>query len=258
MKPILVIEECTVLELRSIDAFYDDPSNLALRDVSFELGDQSIAAIVGPNGAGKSTVLKAIAGKIHILCGEISFEGRLITTVPPHRICHEGIGYVPEGQRVWLNLTVDENLRMGAFSRADRRSVHQDLLDVYDNMPRLQSLRDRKCHTLSGGERQMVAVGRALMGKPRCLLIDEPSLGLSPGMVDEVFALLTSVIRAKDISALIVEQNCLKAMQVADRVMVMNQGRLALDKPASEVEWERDIAPIFFEDTADLGLRNLE
>jgi len=238
-----------MLKLSAVAAYYRDPTHLALQDIDLSVEPGRILTLLGPNGAGKSTVLKAIARQAHVATGEICFEGKRLNECPAHRLCTLGVVYVPDGQRVWPNMSVDENLRLGAFARRDRRTVAAELAGVYEILPRLKPLSRRGAHGLSGGERQMVAMGRALMASPRCLLLDEPSMGLAPGMIEEMFARIRSLVTDRRLAAIIVEQNGRQALHVSDQVAVLRQGRIALDRPAADILWERDIEPLFFADS---------
>jgi len=180
--------------------------------------------------------------------GEVRFEGRRLNGLAPHQVCREGIAYVPEGQRVWPNMTVEENLLMGAYTRRDRDGVARDIEKVYQVFHRLRSLSGRKACDLSGGERQMVALGRALMLRPRCLLVDEPTLGLAPGIADEILGMVVLLEREHQMGVALVEQNAIKALGVADRVIVMQLGEVVLDRPTCGVLWGRDIEPLLLGD----------
>ncbi len=234
----------SAVQFDHVSAHYGDPSFPALRDVSFGLETGSVLAVLGTNGAGKSTVLKVIARHACLESGEVRLNGQTLGGIAAHEVCRYGVAYVPEGQRVWPNLTVTENLRLGAYHRADQRETGTDLLWVLEVFPKLAALASRKAYGLSGGERQMVAVGRALMARPRLLLLDEPSLGLAPAAVAELFDLLTKVVKDRALTVILVEQNGGAALAASNRVLVLHLGQVVLDEDVQRVTWARDIEPL--------------
>ncbi|MGB3435290.1 ABC transporter ATP-binding protein [Achromobacter sp.] len=207
----------------------------AVRGVSLEVRPGEIAALLGANGAGKSSTLMAIVGAVKPKGGRVVFEGRDITGTPPDRLVTQGISMIPEGARVFARQPVEQNLRLGAYTVRDERVYGERLERVYALFPRLKERRAQLAGTMSGGERQMLAIGRALMSGPRLLLIDEPSLGLSPLLVEQVFDALAALNRDDGLSVLLVEQNMAQALEVAARAYVMQSGRVALSGEAAEL-----------------------
>ena len=206
----------------------------ALRGVSLAVPEQGIVTIIGANGAGKTTLLRTISGLVRSVAGEVRFAGGSIKELPAHRIVALGIAHVPEGRRVFPDLTVEENLRTGAFLRRDKPAVEADLAEIYRRFPRLFERRRQLAKTLSGGEQQMLAIGRALMGAPRLLLMDEPSMGLAPVVVDEIADIITDISR-RGVPVVLVEQNAELALDLADRAVVLERGRVVLEGPAREL-----------------------
>ncbi|MHC0507594.1 ABC transporter ATP-binding protein [Achromobacter aegrifaciens] len=207
----------------------------AVRGLSLEVRPGEIAALLGANGAGKSSTLMAIVGSVKPKSGRVVFEGRDITGTPPDRLVTQGISMIPEGARVFARQPVEQNLRLGAYTVRDERVYGERLERVYALFPRLKERRTQLAGTMSGGERQMLAIGRALMSGPRLLLIDEPSLGLSPLLVEQVFDALAALNRDDGLSVLLVEQNMAQALEVAARAYVMQSGRVALSGEAAEL-----------------------
>jgi branched-chain amino acid transport system ATP-binding protein len=214
-----------ILELEDVHTYYG--SIHALKGVSLDVGEGEIVTLIGANGAGKSTTLRSINGLNHPSEGAIRFQGRDITRSAPHDIVKRGISQSPEGRRLFPRMTVAENLEMGAFQRRDRGGLKEDLDRVYSLFPRLAERRAQKAGTLSGGEQQMCAIGRALMARPKLLLLDEPSMGLAPVLVERIFETLQE-INAQGTPILLVEQNALMALDIADRGYVLETGRVAL------------------------------
>ena len=206
----------------------------ALRDVTFTVGKGEIVSLIGANGAGKSTTLRALSGLIRPSSGCIVHEGRQVAGLPPHRIVRLGIAHVPEGRGVFANMTVRENLEMGAYTRASRAEVEESFGRVFGLFPRLSERASQPAGTLSGGEQQMLAIGRAMVQRPGLLLLDEPSMGLSPLLVDEIFHLVLEINRAGT-SILLVEQNANMALSVAHRACVLETGRIVLSGSADEL-----------------------
>jgi branched-chain amino acid transport system ATP-binding protein len=206
----------------------------ALQGIGLEVKDGSIVSLIGANGAGKSTTLKAIIGLVKPTGGSVSWNGETITGLATKDIVSRGVCLVPEGRRVFPNLTVDENLTLGAYSRSDKPGVAADRKKVFDLFPRLAERVDQKAGTLSGGEQQMLAVGRALMTKPKILMMDEPSLGLAPLIVKMIFDIVRT-INAEGVTVLLIEQNAKAALEIADYGYVLETGRITLHGPGKEL-----------------------
>ena len=206
----------------------------ALKNISFRVEEGEIVALIGANGAGKTTTLQTVSGMLSSRSGSICFQDQDITRLPQHRILKQGIAHVPEGRRMFANLTVLENLKMGAYTRTDKKEIEDSLAMVYERFPRLKERTKQLAGTLSGGEQQMLAMGRALMSKPRIVLMDEPSMGLSPIFVDEIFKIIQK-ISAEGTTVLLVEQNAKKALSIADRAYVLETGNIVLSGDAKEM-----------------------
>lgn len=206
----------------------------AIKGVSFEVNEGEVIALIGANGAGKTTILHTVTGLIALKSGKIEFEGKDITKMPAHKIVTLGMAHVPEGRRVFADLSVYENLLMGAFTRKDKDEIAKTLEMVYKRFPRLRERKNQVAGTLSGGEQQMLAMGRALMSKPRIILMDEPSMGLSPIMVNEIFDIIRAVSESGT-TVLLVEQNAKKALSIADRAYVLETGKIVLSGDAKEL-----------------------
>jgi branched-chain amino acid transport system ATP-binding protein len=221
-----------VLEVRNIAAAYGDVQ--ALWDVSFSVRQGQVATLLGSNGAGKTTSLRVVSGLMPALEGEVLLNGDRISGLSPHRIVELGVIQVPEGRHLWPNMTVEDNLLLGAYSTRARSDRATTLSSVYALFPRLAERRAQLAGTLSGGEQQMAAIGRGLMGKPQVLMLDEPSLGLAPILVDEVFRVITDIV-AQGVTVLLVEQNVHRALEVAATASVIENGRVVLSKSAKEM-----------------------
>jgi branched-chain amino acid transport system ATP-binding protein len=221
-----------VLEIAGLEAFYGDA--MALHGIDLVVGDGEIVSVVGPNGAGKSTLVNAIAGIHRARRGRIVMDGVDVGALAGHRVCDHGIAIVPEGRRLFPRMTVRENLLLGAYRSGARARQDERLGQVYDLFPRLRERVDQSAGSLSGGEQQMVAIGRALMAGPRLILLDEPSLGLAPVVVDEVFAVIASIHEA-GVAVLLVEQNVDRALAASARGYLLIEGRVALQGPAAEL-----------------------
>jgi branched-chain amino acid transport system ATP-binding protein len=222
----------SMLVLDDVNTYYGNIH--ALQGVSLTVGRGEIVTLIGANGAGKTTTLKTISGLLHPRRGTVVFEGKDISRTAAHHLVRAGIGHAPEGRRIFARMTVLENLLMGAFTR-DQTSIQPDIERVMDLFPRLRERTHQLGGTLSGGEQQMLAIGRALMSQPRVLLLDEPSLGLSPILVQQVFATIKE-INEQGTTVLLVEQNALQALSIAHRAYVLQTGRVVLTGPAAEVK----------------------
>ena len=212
-----------MLEIDSIDAYYKDLQ--ALWGVSMQVNEGELVALVGPNGAGKTTTLRAISGLLKPASGSIRFDGHPLTKESANRIVELGVSQVPEGGRVFTRMSVLENLELGAFVAQARKDKDQTLQWVYEIFPRLEERKNQRAGTLSGGERQMLAIGRALMSKPRLLLLDEPSFGLAPLLVEQIFEMITEINR-QGVTVLLIEQNVRAALELTQRAYVIENGRI--------------------------------
>ncbi len=221
-----------VLEVRNIATAYGDVQ--ALWDVSFSVDEGKVATLLGSNGAGKTTSLRVVSGLLPALEGAVFLRGEKISGLSPHRIVELGVIQVPEGRHLWPNMSVEDNLLLGAYSTRARADRAASLAQIYLLFPRLAERRGQLAGTLSGGEQQMAAIGRGLMGKPEVLMLDEPSLGLAPILVDEVFRVVTD-IAARGVTVLLVEQNVHRALEVAETASVIENGRVVLSKSAKEM-----------------------
>ncbi len=221
-----------MLEVRGLRAFYG--ANQALHGLDFELEEGGIVTLLGANGAGKTTTLRAICGMVR-MTGEVRFDEGSIAGRATEDIVRLGIAHVPEGRGTFVRMSVEENLQLGAMARRDRRAIAEDIVEVYSHFPRLKERRAQQAGTLSGGEQQMLAVGRALMLRPRLLLLDEPSFGLAPLIVEELFAILRRLHAELGVAMLIVEQNAALALDLADRAYLLETGRIVMAGPAREL-----------------------
>ena len=206
----------------------------AIRGVSLEVNQGEIVSLIGGNGAGKTTILHTITGLKKATSGAVELEGRNLLTTPPHQIVTLGMAHVPEGRHIFSQMTVQENLEMGAYIRSDRAGIQEDMADVFRRFPRLQERRSQLAGTLSGGEQQMLAIGRALMVRPRILLMDEPSMGLSPLLVKEIFSIIRE-LNATGMTVLLVEQNAKMALSIAPRAYVMETGTIVMSGNAADM-----------------------
>lgn len=222
----------SMLEIKDLEVYYGMIQ--AIKGVSFDVNEGEVIALIGANGAGKTTILHTITGLINAQKGSVWFEGKDITKVPAHKIVSMGMAHVPEGRRVFANLTVLQNLKMGAYTRKDKTEIEQTLDSIYKRFPRLMERQNQLAGTLSGGEQQMLAMGRALMSHPKIILMDEPSMGLSPIFVNEIFDIIKSV-SASGTTVLLVEQNAKKALSIADRAYVLETGKIVLSGKASDL-----------------------
>ena len=235
-----------VLQLTDVHTYYG--SIHALKGISLEVHEGEVVTLLGANGAGKSTTLRSINGLNRPRQGSIRFEGRDITSVPAHSIVKRGIAQSPEGRRLFPRMTVVENLEMGAFQRNDRAGIRADMDHVFELFPRLQERRDQKAGTMSGGEQQMCAIGRALMARPKLLLLDEPSLGLAPIFVERIFDIIRQ-INDEGTSILLVEQNALMALDAADRGYVLETGRIVLADNAAALKTNEQVRKTYLGET---------
>ncbi len=220
-----------MLEVRDLNVFYGNIH--AIHDISFSVAEGEIVTMIGANGAGKSSTLNSLSGVIPFK-GTISFQGKALANVKPHVIVSSGLVQVPEGRRIFANLSVKENLEMGAYTRKDKGNLKSDYEVVYTRFPRLKERLSQVAGTLSGGEQQMLAMGRALMSRPKMLLLDEPSMGLAPLLVKEIFSIIRD-INATGTTVLLVEQNANMALSIAHRAYVLETGRIILSGNASEL-----------------------
>ena len=227
-----------ILELRDVHTYYG--SIHALKGVSLEVREGEVVTLIGANGAGKSTTLRSINGLNHPRQGSVRFQDRDITTEAPHDIVKSGISQSPEGRKLFPRMSVRENLEMGAFQRTDKANFGEDLDRVYSLFPRLSERKNQKAGTLSGGEQQMVAIGRALMARPKLLLLDEPSMGLAPILVEKIFEIVRE-INEQGTPILLVEQNALMALDTADRGYVMETGRITLADDAKSLRQNEQV-----------------
>ena len=214
-----------MLSISKVETFYGNIQ--ALRGVDVKVNDGEIVALIGSNGAGKSTLLMTISGVNKAATGEILFDNKSIVNMPPHDIVNLGISQVPEGRRIFARLTVEDNLRLGASVNEKGKNFDQDSKDVYDLFPVLKDRLSQRGGTLSGGEQQMLAIGRAMMARPRMLLLDEPSLGIAPKLVNQIFSSIKNINKDKKVTVFLVEQNAKKALELADRGYVLVNGKIS-------------------------------
>ncbi|MGE5379603.1 MAG: ABC transporter ATP-binding protein [Methylocystaceae bacterium] len=222
-----------MLEVKDIEVFYGNIQ--ALHGVSFEVEQGEIVTLIGANGAGKSTTLRSVSGLLRPRKGSVFFNGKDITKTPAHQLVRMGMAHVPEGRKIIPELTVLENLKTGAYTRNDPKEIEDTLEKIFSSFPRLKERLKQMAGTLSGGEQQMLAIGRGLMSKPTLLLLDEPSMGLSPLLVEEIFEIIRR-INTQGTTVLLVEQNAFMALQVANRAYVLETGMVSLTGPAAEVQ----------------------
>ena len=220
-----------ILKVDDIHVYYG--SIHAVKGVSFEVNEGEVVTLIGANGAGKSTILNTISGLLHPKMGSVLFEGHDLKGVAPHKIVEHGLAQVPEGRHIFQQMTVEENLQMGAYTQPNF-TIEPGIADVYERFPRLKERRRQIAGTLSGGEQQMLAMGRALMSKPKLLMLDEPSMGLAPLLVEQIFEIIKSLHKAGS-TILLVEQNAQMALQVADRAYVLESGRITLSGTGAEL-----------------------
>ena len=221
-----------ILEVKDLEVYYGVIQ--AIRGISFEVNQGEIIALIGANGAGKTTTLQTITGLIPSKAGTITYEGQDITKIPGYKLVGMGIAHVPEGRRVFAELSVLQNLKLGAYTRNDKNEMEETLKMIYERFPRLEERKNQMAGTLSGGEQQMLAMGRALMSHPKLIVMDEPSMGLSPLYVNEIFDIIQK-INADGVTVLLVEQNAKKALSIASRAYVLETGKIALSGDAKDL-----------------------
>ena len=222
----------SLLKIEDIHVFYG--AIHAIKGISFEVNEDEIVTLIGANGAGKSTTLRAISGLVKPASGSINFMGRDITSMNTQKIVTEGVVLVPEGRRVFANLTVKENLKIGAYLRSDKEEIEEGIKDIYRRFPRLKEREWQLAGTLSGGEQQMLAVGRAMMAKPKLMMMDEPSLGLAPLVVKDIFSIIRD-LKSEGITILLIEQNANAALRCADHGLVLETGSITLSGSGEEL-----------------------
>ena len=222
----------SMLEVKDLQVYYGMIQ--AIKGVSFHVNEGEVIALIGANGAGKTTILHTVSGLLAPKSGSVTFEGTDIVKIPGHKIVSMGMAHVPEGRRVFAELSVYENLKLGAYTRKNKAEIAESLERVYKSFPRLEERKNQLAGTLSGGEQQMLAMGRALMSKPKIILMDEPSMGLSPILVEEIFNIVKE-ISASGTTVLLVEQNAKKALSIADRAYVLETGNIVLSGDAKEM-----------------------
>ncbi len=227
-----------MLEIKGINVFYD--AIHALHDIDFEVNEGEIVTLIGANGAGKTTILKTVSGIIAPKSGEVSFMGKSLKNIAANKIVEMGMSHVPEGRRIFANLSVLDNLEMGAYIRKDKHKIKEDYEKVFTRFPRLKERLKQVAGTLSGGEQQMLAMGRALMSKPKLLLLDEPSMGLAPLLVKEIFTIIEDINKAGT-TILLVEQNAHMALSIAHRAYVLETGHIVLSGDANELAQSEEV-----------------
>lgn len=221
-----------LLEVKGLEVYYGVIQ--ALKGIDFEVNEGEIVTLIGANGAGKTTTMQSVIGLIPPKAGTVGFEGKEITHLPCHKIVSLGMSQVPEGRRVFQELTVYQNLLMGAYIQKDKKAIKEDIEKIYARFPRLEERKNQIAGTLSGGEQQMLAMGRALMSRPKLLMLDEPSMGLSPLLVDEVFTIIKD-LNKEGTTVLLVEQNAGKSLAISDRAYVLENGRIVLSGTGEEL-----------------------
>ena len=234
-----------MLNISKVETFYGNIQ--ALRGVDVKVNDGEIVALIGSNGAGKSTLLMTISGVNKAATGEILFDNKSIVNMPPHDIVNLGISQVPEGRRIFARLTVEDNLRLGASVNEKGKNFDQDSKDVYDLFPVLKDRLSQRGGTLSGGEQQMLAIGRAMMARPRMLLLDEPSLGIAPKLVNQIFSSIKNINKDKKVTVFLVEQNAKKALELADRGYVLVNGKISLEGAGKDLLNNPDVQAAYLE-----------
>lgn len=234
-----------MLEINNIETFYGKIQ--ALRGVTVKVNEGEIVSLIGSNGAGKSTLLMAVSGVNQVRKGSIIFKGKNIENQNPHEIVNLGISQVPEGRRIFSKLTVEENLKLGAFPNEKGKHYNEDINEVYDLFPVLNDRKKQRGGTLSGGEQQMLAIGRAMMSKPKVLLLDEPSLGIAPKLVNQIFNSIKNINRDKRVTIFLVEQNAKKALELANRAYVLVNGKVTIEGSGAELLNNQEIKSAYLE-----------
>ena len=234
-----------MLSISNVETFYGNIQ--ALRGVNVKVNSGEIVSLIGSNGAGKSTLLMTISGVNKAATGEIKFDDKNIESLPPHDIVNLGISQVPEGRRIFSRLSVEDNLRLGASSNDKGKNFDNDVKDVYDLFPVLKDRLSQRGGTLSGGEQQMLAIGRALMARPKMLLLDEPSLGIAPKLVNQIFVAIKNINKEKKVTIFLVEQNAKKALELADRGYVLVNGNVTLEGTGQDLLKNKDIQVAYLE-----------
>ena len=234
-----------MLKISNVETFYGKIQ--ALRGVNININKGEIVSLIGSNGAGKSTLLMTISGVNKAKTGEIIFEGKNIEKYEPHDIVDLGIAQAPEGRRIFSRLTVEENLRLGAHANEKGKFFDLDVKDIYDLFPVLSNRKSQRGGTLSGGEQQMLAIGRALMNRPKMLLLDEPSLGIAPKLVNQIFLAIKNINKEKKVTIFLVEQNAKKALELADRAYVLVNGKVTIQGSGQELLKNQDIQAAYLE-----------
>ncbi len=234
-----------MLSISNVETFYGNIQ--ALRGVNVKVNSGEIVSLIGSNGAGKSTLLMTISGVNKAATGQIKFNDKNIESLPPHDIVNLGISQVPEGRRIFSRLSVEDNLRLGASSNNKGKNFDNDVKDVYDLFPVLKDRHSQRGGTLSGGEQQMLAIGRALMAKPKMLLLDEPSLGIAPKLVNQIFVAIKNINKEKKVTIFLVEQNAKKALELADRGYVLVNGNVTLEGSGQDLLKNKDIQAAYLE-----------
>ena len=234
-----------MLNINKVETFYGNIQ--ALRGVDVKVNDGEIVALIGSNGAGKSTLLMTISGVNKAATGDILFDSKSIANLPPHDIVNLGISQVPEGRRIFSRLTVEDNLRLGASVNEKGKNFNKDSKEVYDLFPVLKDRLSQRGGTLSGGEQQMLAIGRAMMAKPKVLLLDEPSLGIAPKLVNQIFTSIKNINKEKKVTVFLVEQNAKKALELADRGYVLVNGKISLEGAGKDLLNNPDVQAAYLE-----------
>jgi len=234
-----------MLNISKVETFYGNIQ--ALKGVDVTVNEGEIVALIGSNGAGKSTLLMTVSGVNKASSGEIVFDSKNIANLPPHNIVNLGISQVPEGRRIFSRLTVEDNLRLGASAHEKGKNFDQDSKDVYDLFPVLKDRLEQRGGTLSGGEQQMLAIGRAMMARPRMLLLDEPSLGIAPKLVNQIFSSIKNINKEKKVTIFLVEQNAKKALELADRGYVLVNGKISLEGAGKDLLNNPDVQAAYLE-----------
>ena len=237
-----------MLEIKKVETFYDKIQ--ALRGVDISVKEGEIVSLIGSNGAGKSTLLMTVSGVHKAKVGTITFEGKNIEKEEPHNIVNLGISQVPEGRRIFSKLTVEENLRLGSYAYEKGRHYNRDIKSIFDLFPVLNDRKKQRGGTLSGGEQQMLAIGRSLMSNPKMLLLDEPSLGIAPKLVNQIFVAIKNINKEKKVTIFLVEQNAKKALELADRAYVLVNGKVSMEGTGKDLLNNDDVKSAYLEGAA--------